>query len=87
MPFFPPAPLVAAAYPTAVVRVQATMRGFLGRKRAWQEYFSRLAMEHAGAKEVRGRTGVRGGEGRGEACGTTVVLRVRPQFSEASHNG
>ncbi|CAM9339819.1 unnamed protein product, partial [Laminaria digitata] len=42
----------ATAYPTAVVKVQATMRGFLGRKRAWQEYLFRLAMEHAGAKEV-----------------------------------
>ncbi|CAM9466034.1 unnamed protein product [Ectocarpus sp. 12 AP-2014] len=42
----------AIANPTAVVKIQATIRGFLGRKRAWREYFSRLAMEHAGAKEA-----------------------------------
>lgn len=30
------------------------MRGFLGRKRAWQEFFSVLAKEHAGVKEVGG---------------------------------
>ncbi|CAM9136528.1 unnamed protein product, partial [Ectocarpus sp. 4 AP-2014] len=42
----------AIAYPTAVVKTQATIRGFLGRKRAWREYFSRLALEHAGAKEA-----------------------------------
>lgn len=41
-----------SAYPAAVVTIQAAIRGFLGRKRAWAEYFSRLAMEHAGAKEV-----------------------------------
>lgn len=40
------------AYPAAVVKIQAAIRGFLGRKRAWREYFSRLALEHAGAKEV-----------------------------------
>lgn len=41
-----------SAYPAAVVKIQAAIRGFLGRKRGWREYFSRLAMEHAGAKEV-----------------------------------
>ncbi|CAM9126790.1 unnamed protein product, partial [Hapterophycus canaliculatus] len=42
----------AYAHPAAVVAIQASIRGFLGRKRAWREYFSRLAMEHAGAKEA-----------------------------------
>ena len=47
----------ATAYPTAVVKVQSTIRGFFGRKRAWKEYLFCLAMEHAGAKEVGGGRG------------------------------
>lgn len=41
-----------SALPAAIVKVQATMRSFLARKRFWREYFIKLAGENAGSKEV-----------------------------------
>ncbi len=71
-----------------MVKVQAIIRGFLGRKRAWREYFSRLAMEHAGAKEVLCVVvgfGVIDGITRGDEARLGVYVRGADRTTSTSH--